>query len=108
MLVKASARKFLWLVVLFVLSVALADLAINEAFSRMGVSARVPYLIGNTAFPLQAGPVAITIPVAQGFTLMFAAAVLVALLALAAYYYQDRGSKGKEAVASGETESRGP
>ncbi|MDD1666865.1 MAG: hypothetical protein LUO96_00210 [Methanomicrobiales archaeon] len=118
-LVRASARKFLWLVILFVVSVAIADFAINEAFSRMGVPAQVPYFFGKSAFALQVGPVAMTVPVIQGFTLMFGIAVLVALIALAASYYQDRGTTGARRVeegnqavsagekAPGETESQG-
>lgn len=112
-LVRASARKFLWLVILFVVSVGIADFAINEAFSRMGVPAQVPYLFGNTAFALQVGPVAMTVPVIQGFTLIFGIAVLVALIALAAYYYQEKGTlfrrveKEKPAEAPGETENPG-
>jgi len=112
-LVGASARKFLWLVILFVVSVGIADFAINETFSRMAVPAQVPYFLGNTAFTLQVGPVAMTVPVIQGFTMMFGIAVLVALIALAASYYQRQGTlfrragKGKPAEAPGETENQG-
>ncbi|MDD1664253.1 MAG: hypothetical protein LUQ32_02755 [Methanomicrobiales archaeon] len=91
-LVKVSARKFLWLAILFLASVAIVDFAINEAFSRMGVPARVSYLFGNTAFVLQVGPATVTVPVTQGFTMIFGVAILVALIALAASYYQDRGT----------------
>jgi hypothetical protein len=87
-LVKVSARKFLWLVILFVLSVALADFVINQAFSLVGVPAQVPYFVGTTAVALQVGAVSVTLPVIQGFTMMFAVAILVALIALLASYYQ--------------------
>jgi hypothetical protein len=112
-LVRASARKFLWLVLLFLVSVGIADFTINQAFSRMGVPAQVPYLVGNTAFALQVGPVAMTVPVIQGFTLMFGIAVLVAVISLLASYYQGQGTlfrrreKGKPAEAPGETENQG-
>ncbi len=108
-LVKVSARKFLWLVILFVVSVAIVDFAINEAFSRMEVPARISYLFGNTAFVLQVGPAAVKVPVTQGFTMIFGVAILVALIALAASSYQDRGTSrevrpGNADQAQGEAE----
>ena len=87
-LVRVSARKFLWLVLLFVVSVALSDFIINPAFALPGVHAQVPYFAGETLVSLQVGGVSMTVPVIQGFTGFFALAVLVALIALVASYYQ--------------------
>jgi hypothetical protein len=88
-LVRVSARKFLWLVLLFVLSVAVTDFIIGQAFTFMGVPAQVPYFVGNTQVSFQAGPVSMTVPLIQGFTLIFAVAVAVAIISLIAYYYQE-------------------
>jgi hypothetical protein len=89
-LVRVSARKFLWLVVLFVLSVAAVDFVINQAFTLTGMPAQVPYFAGESQVALQAGGVSVTVPVIQGFTGMFTVAVLVALVSLLAYFYQGR------------------
>jgi hypothetical protein len=87
-LVRVSARKFIWLVVLFVLSVAAMDFIINQAFALTGVHAQVPYFAGESQVALQVAGVSMTLPVIQGFTGMFAVAVLVALLSLVASFYQ--------------------
>jgi hypothetical protein len=88
-LVRISARKFLWLVLLFVLSVAVTDLVINQGFVLMGVPAQVPYLTGDAMVSLHVGSVSLTVPVIQGFTGIFTIAVLVAILSLVAYLYQE-------------------
>jgi hypothetical protein len=89
-LVRVSARKFLWLVLLFVISVAISDFAINQAFTLSGLQAQVPYFTGNSVVPLQAGGISLRIPVTQGFTGIFFIAILVAIVSLAAHLYQGR------------------
>ena len=89
-LVRVSARKFLWLVIFFVASVAVADFIINQAFALMGVHAQVPYFVGASLAPLRLGPVSLSVPVTQGFTGVFTIAVLVSILSLVAYIYQER------------------
>jgi len=89
-LVRVSARKFLWLVIFFVLSVAVSDFIINEAFALMGVHAQVPYFTGDSVVPLQLGGVSVKIPVTQGFTGIFTVAIAVAVLSLGAALYQTR------------------
>jgi len=104
-LVRVSARKFLWLVVLFVVSVAITDFIINQAFALMGVHAQVPYFAGTTPVSLQVGPLSMTVPVIQGFTLMFWVAVVVAVISLVAYFYQEHVAlekTGQAAAAAGE------
>jgi hypothetical protein len=88
-LVRVSARKFLWLVLLFVLAVAVTDFFIGQAFTFMGVPAQVPYFVGNTQVSVQAGPVLMTVPLIQGFTMIFLLAIVVAVISLVAYYYQE-------------------
>jgi hypothetical protein len=87
-LVRVSAKKFLWLVLFFVVSVAVSDFIINEAFALTGVHAQVPYFVGDSVIPLQLGGVSVKVPVTQGFTGTFTIAVLVAILSLLAYIYQ--------------------
>jgi hypothetical protein len=87
-LVRVSARKFLWLVILFVVSVAVSDFVINQAFSLMGVEAQVPYFTGDTVIPFHMSGLSLTVPVTQGFTDVFIIAIIVAIISLVAYFYQ--------------------
>jgi len=89
-LVRVSARKFLWLVIFFIASVAVSDFIINQAFALMGVHAQVPYFIGDSLVPIRLAGLSVTVPVTQGFTDAFTIAVLVAILSLVAYFYQGR------------------
>lgn len=89
-LVRVSARKFLWLVLLFIVSVVISDFVINRVFSMMEVPVQIPYLAGEAVIPLQAGIVSLRIPVTQGFTGTFTIAILVAIISLAAHLYQGR------------------
>lgn len=125
-LVRVSARKFLWLVILFVVSVAVTDFFISQAFIFMGVPVQVPYFVGNTQVALQMGPVSMTLPLIQGFTILFTLAVVVAVISLLAWFYQGhvilvktgqgtrfgRVQEGNQAVSGGEqapveTETKG-
>ncbi len=89
-LVRISARKLPWLVLVFVISVAISDILINHFLSLAGVQAQVPYFVGDSVIPLRLGIIPLNIPLSQGFTGIFFIAVLVAILSLAASLYQER------------------
>jgi len=89
-LVRVSARKLPWLVLWFLVSVAISDVLINHFFSLMGVQANVPYFTGDSVISLGTGLIPLNIPLTQRFTGIFIIAVLVSILSLAASLYQDR------------------
>jgi hypothetical protein len=89
-LIRVSARKVLWLVLSFVVSVAILDLLINRVFDSLGLQAQVPYFVGDSVIPLGIGFLSLKIPVTQGFTGVFIIAILVSVISLATSLYQGR------------------
>jgi len=89
-LIRVSARKVLWLVLSFVVSVAILDLLINRIFDSLGLQVQVPYFVGDSVIPLGIGFLSLKVPVTQGFTGIFLIAILVSIISLAASLYQGR------------------
>lgn len=88
-----SARKLLWLVVVFVVILFIICALVNYVPSMLGlpIQLEVPYLIGIKPLSLTLGDnLGLTIPVIMRFTQAFAVAVVAAVLGVVALIYQKR------------------
>jgi hypothetical protein len=88
-----SARKLLWLVIVFVVILLLICALVNYIPSMLGLPIQldVPYLIGMKSLSLTLGDnLELTIPVVMRFTQAFGVAVVAAALGVIALIYQKR------------------
>lgn len=92
LLVRFSARKLLWLVILFVAALLIFILLVNQLPGMFGVpiQLRLPYLMGTCSFTTGTEGLSLTIPIFMGFTDAFAVAVIAAVLGFVALAYQKK------------------
>lgn len=92
LLVRFSARKLLWLVIVFVAGLLIFILLVNQLPGMFGVpiQLQLPYLMGTCSFSTGTEGLRLTIPIFMGFTHAFAVAVVAAVLGFVALAYQKK------------------
>ncbi len=92
-LVRWSARKPVYLLIFFVLSLVLTGLAMDYTLAQAGIAIDLPILIGEATGTISVSGLAVRIPATMGLTMAFFFAVIFAVLAALAEPYQARRPK---------------
>ena len=88
-----SARKLLWIVIVFIVVLLIICALVNYVPSMLGlpIQLEIPYLVGIKPLTLNLGDsLEITIPVVMRFTQAFGLAVVAAVLGVVALIYQKK------------------
>lgn len=89
-LVRWSARKPVYLIIFFVLSLVVTSLAMDYTLGQSGIAIDLPILIGEATGTISVSGLAVRIPATMVLTMAFWYAVVVAIVAALAEPYQFR------------------
>ncbi|HDQ08295.1 MAG TPA: hypothetical protein ENN44_05900 [Methanoculleus sp.] len=89
-LVRWSARKPLYLIIFFVLSLVITSLAMDYSLGKAGIVMSLPIVIGEAVGTISVSGLAVTIPATMELTMAFGIAVVISVIAVLAEPCQAR------------------
>ena len=93
-LVRMSARKPVWLVLAFLVTITIAGLAMEYSLQQSGIEIALPVIMGEAVGTLTASGVVVQVPVSLSLSRPFWYAVVFAIIAAYAGLYQKRPTEG--------------
>ena len=93
-LVWIAAKKPLWLVVFFIISIVISGFGIEYSLRESGIAVNLPVIVGDAVGSITASGITVQIPISLSLNTAFWYAVVFAIIAVYAGIYQKRRYNG--------------